>query len=86
MKSLSVIFPDEGKALRVVDLLVEAKKLPILGQLLDNRGKEMTITAAKVAERKKDSQNVYITESYSGNWREPTHRIASRLAKTHGLG
>jgi hypothetical protein len=53
MMSLSDICPDVDKALRVADLLVEGKKLPILGQLLDNREKEMMITAAKVAERKK---------------------------------
>jgi hypothetical protein len=75
-----------NKALRVAELLKEGKELPILGQLLDNREREMILTAAKKAERKKDSRNVYITECYSGNWRKPTHKIANRLAKKHGLG
>ena len=65
---------------------MKEKKLPILGQLLDEREIEMMMTAAKKAERKKDSRNIYITEAYSGNWREPTHKIASRLAKKYGLG
>ena len=86
MKSLSKIYPDVDKALQVAELIREGKELPILVQLLDNREREMIVTAAKKAERRKDSRNVYITECYSGNWRQPTHKIANPLAKKHGLG
>ena len=83
MKYLSKIHQDVDKALRVAELLREATELPILGQLLDNREREMIMTAAKKAERRKDSRNDYITECYSGNWRQPTNKVANCSAKKH---
>ena len=85
-KSLSILYPIAHQALLDAGLLKIEERLPKLGELLDEREKEQISTAMKAKARKKDKRNVYISDSWSGNWKEPLHILAKKLAKKNGLG
>ena len=74
------------KALRDAGLLGNRKQLPKLGKILDSRDIEMAQSAAKAAKRLKDRRNVYISEKFSGDWKQPLDKLAKKTAEKHGLG
>ena len=45
---------------------------------MDKRDIEMALSAAKAAKRQKDKRNVYISERFSGDWKQPLHKVVRK--------
>jgi hypothetical protein len=85
-ESLSDIYPDVHSALQKSGYFTGEKKLPSLGQVLDNREREQMASQLRKEERKKDKRNVYVLSRWSGNWRtKPIHKTIKKLADRRGL-
>ena len=80
--SLSDLYPEVSKALKMAKLLKKGK-LPKLGNVLDARREEVRVAAEKKKKRILNKRTVFIKETYANNWRKvPLHVVANKLAKS----
>ena len=84
--SVSKLYPVVHKSLQNSGHLGGDSKLPTLGKIIDDCGKEMMEAQIWEVEWQKDQKSVHNITQYSGYWHTPIHKIITNIRDNQTLG